>query len=77
MQAAATSDAKIAARVRMFQYRAAEEFYDYQTDPCALKNLVDDPRYRDQLARLRQAMLAQMRKTEDPQLEAFQRLLAR
>ena len=30
------------------------EFYDYQTDPLETRNLVDDPRYADEVARMKQ-----------------------
>ncbi|MEK6238552.1 MAG: sulfatase, partial [Planctomycetales bacterium] len=43
MTAAAKSDPKIAARVKFYSYRTPLEFYDYQQDPHALNNLIDDP----------------------------------
>jgi arylsulfatase A-like enzyme len=35
--------------------RPAEEFYDLQTDPHNIRNLIDDPKYKAEIARLRQA----------------------
>ncbi len=71
MQAAAPQDAGIADRVRLFQYRVVEELYDFANDPDALVNLVDDPQYGDQLARLRGELEAWMVAVDDPALEAF------
>ena len=41
MNAAAETDDKIAERVKMFRYRALEEFYDLKKDPDCLVNLID------------------------------------
>lgn len=38
------------------QKRVPEELYDLQSDPWELHNLADDPRYQDQLVRLRAVM---------------------
>jgi N-sulfoglucosamine sulfohydrolase len=73
MRAAAATDAKIAARVRHFLYRTVEEFYDYETDPDALHNLVGEARYRKQIDELRGEMERWMRRTGDPALEAFRK----
>jgi hypothetical protein len=35
--------------------RAVEEFYDIETDPHNIRNLIDDPKYKAEIARLRQA----------------------
>jgi len=48
-----------------------EELYDFDADPDALVNLIDDPTYAKDAARLRQAMEAWMVRTQDPALEAF------
>jgi len=71
MRAAAKTDPKIAARVRLFQYRVVEEFYDLANDPDALRNLRDDPRYKKKLDNLREELLKWMKRTNDPALEAF------
>ncbi|MGE3804884.1 MAG: sulfatase [Gemmataceae bacterium] len=77
MKQAAQKDEAIAARVKHFLYRSTEELYDYEKDPDALHNLIDDPAYRKERDRLRALMLEEMKKTEDPQLAAFQKVLAR
>lgn len=45
--------------------RPAEELYDCQADPQELKNLVNDPRCGDALTRLRAAMDAWRKETQD------------
>jgi N-sulfoglucosamine sulfohydrolase len=59
------------ARLRHLELRVPEELYDYRTDPDALLNLVADPAYATELKGLRGELLAQMERTQDPQLEAF------
>ena len=77
MRAAAGNDAKIAARVKLFLYRVPEEFYDFAADPDARRNLIDSPEHRDELARLRQRMLAWMKQVADPLLPRFEKHLAK
>jgi N-sulfoglucosamine sulfohydrolase len=74
MQAAAQDNAEIAARVKLFQYRVLEEFYDLQNDPDALTNLIDDPKYRKEINTLRSELLAWMEHTGDPAWNALQNL---
>jgi N-sulfoglucosamine sulfohydrolase len=71
MKQAAQADETIAARVKFFLYRTTEEFYDYQADPDALHNLIDDPAQAKRIARFRKQLLEKMQATEDPQLQAF------
>ena len=72
MQKLATTDEAIAARLKLFQHGVPEEFYDYENDPDALNNLIDDPKYSAQLAEHRAAMRDFMRRTKDPILEVFE-----
>lgn len=74
MQGAARTDSEIAARVKLFQYRVLEEFYDFKNDPDALTNLIDDPKYQKEINKLRSELLAWMEHTGDPALNAFQNL---
>jgi len=73
MQEAAKNDPAIAARVKLFLYRVPEEFYDVENDPNALKNLIDDPAVKDQVARFRNELSKQMTSTGDPVAERFRR----
>jgi hypothetical protein len=56
----------------MLRHRVVEEFYDFENDPDALHNLIDDPKYRQEADRLRGQLLEMMRETGDPALEAFE-----
>ena len=76
MKQAAESDETTAARVQHFLYRCDEELYDYQQDPDALNNLVDQPQHKTLLDRLRRALLEQMIQSDDPQRKAFETMLA-
>ena len=67
----AATDEKIAARVRLFDYRVVEEFYDYEADPDALHNLIDDPKAAKELKRHRKMLEDWMVRTKDPCLHAF------
>ncbi|HUG20572.1 MAG TPA: sulfatase [Planctomycetaceae bacterium] len=69
---AAQTDPEIAARVRHFLYRTPEEFYDYENDPDALHNLIDDPKYQDEIQSFRRQLREQMKATgDDAVLNAF------
>ena len=76
MTKAAESRPDVAARVRLFLYRVPEELYDYENDPCALNNLAADPKYKDELERLRGDMRKIMEATGDPLLSAFKERVA-
>ncbi|MBM4024311.1 MAG: sulfatase [Planctomycetes bacterium] len=73
MQRLAASDPAMAARLRVFDYRAVEEFYDCEKDPDALHNLIGDPQYRPQIDQLRRTLEDWMVQTRDHCLEAFRR----
>ena len=59
-------------RFNNWVYRAPEELYDYEKDPNALNNLIDDPSYSEILTELREKLLAQMIATNDYVLPAFE-----
>jgi len=67
----AKADRKIAERLRLFDHRVLEEFYDYEADPDALHNLIDDPKYAEEIARHRKMLEDWMVRTKDPCLHAF------
>jgi len=71
MQEAGKTDSEIAARVTLFEHRVLEEFYDFENDPGGLKNLLDDPRYHDEVEAARAALKTHMARTGDPALAAF------
>jgi N-sulfoglucosamine sulfohydrolase len=69
----AATDAALAARHKLYQFRVVEELYDVEHDPDCLKNLIDDPAYAGQRDQLRRDLEAWMVKTGDPMLEVFRR----
>jgi N-sulfoglucosamine sulfohydrolase len=71
MAKSAKGSTQIAARIQHFNHRVVEEFYDYEKDPDALHNLVDDPAYADQVKELRQSLQDWMEAMNDPALNAF------
>ena len=73
MQRLAPGDAAIAARLDLFEHRVPEELYDYEHDPDALHNLIDDPAAAEVLAELRSEMRQIMVASGDPLLEVFDR----
>jgi len=72
MKAAAQQDESIAGRVKLFQYRVIEEFYDFKNDPDGLNNLIDDPNYKEQINELRKELHDWMKKTGDSALNSFE-----
>ena len=71
MQAAAESDQAIADRIQLFRYRVPEEFYDLLNDPDCLHNLIDNSEHAGTIAAMQDQLIKQMKKTDDPILEAF------
>lgn len=71
MQRAAKTDTKIAARVKMFQYRVPEEFYDFEKDPDGLNNLIDCTVYKTQIDKLTSVLQGHLDETSDPAAAAF------
>jgi N-sulfoglucosamine sulfohydrolase len=71
MQAAAAHDQALAARVELFLHRVPEELYDFEADPDALDNRINDPDCQDELQALRQLLEGWMQETADPALTAF------
>jgi len=72
MNLAAKTDAAIAARVDLFRYRVPEELYDLEKDPSCLVNLIDSSRHKETIKGLQAKLVAQMKKTNDPMLKAFE-----
>jgi N-sulfoglucosamine sulfohydrolase len=77
MREAARQDVRVNERVQLFLHRVPDELYDFQTDPGALKNLVDDPKYATERERLRAALLREMEAVKDPLLPDFKKHLGR
>ena len=71
MKAEEAGDEDLAARTRLYSYRVPEELYDYESDPDALENLIDDPDYAAELDALRTVLKEWMVETSDPLLSDF------
>lgn len=71
MQEAAKEDEKIAQRVKLFEHRVLEEFYDFEKDPDGLNNLINSPEHQEIIETMRKALAERMKATNDPALDAF------
>lgn len=71
-----SSDAQVQARVKQLVEGETLMLFDITADPSERKNLVDDPKYADDVARLSAKLLAHMKRTDDPQQKAFETALA-
>ena len=76
MEAAAGSDAALAARLDHLLRRAPEELYDYERDPGAHRNLAGEPASQELLAGMRRRMAEHLMSTGDPLLSTYRRFLA-
>ena len=71
MNKAAQENTRIKERVKLFKYRVKEEFYDFRNDPDALNNLIDDPKYQEEIKKKRKALADWMKETNDPLLDHY------
>lgn len=52
-------------QARYWQPKPSEEFYDIESDPYEIKNLIDNPRYADDIARMRKTLKQDIIRTRD------------
>lgn len=71
MVEAGKTNPEIADRVKLFDNRKVEEFYDFENDPNALHNLIEDPKYAEIINKYRVDMELWMEKVNDPALAFF------
>jgi N-sulfoglucosamine sulfohydrolase len=71
MQQAGANDPAIADRVEFFLHRVREELYDFEQDPCALHNLVNEPEHAERVAQMRQELYRRMEQSDDPIAAGF------
>lgn len=76
MEAAATEGSREAERLRQFDAPDPLVFFDLEEDPDELVNRIHDPRSRPEIERLAKLLVAEMRRTSDPKLPAFEQALA-
>lgn len=67
----AKNNEKLAKRMDLLKHRVVEEFYDIQSDPDCLVNLISDPSYKKEIEDLQSALEDEMRRTHDPALKIF------
>jgi len=72
---AAETDPELAKRAQHYLYRTPLEFYDYEKDPDALNNLIDDSCHQKIIETHLEKLLQLMKGTGDPQLQNFQKTL--
>ncbi len=73
MRVLARTDAKVAARVDLFDHRVPEEAYEVRYDPDALENFIAAPKHAAEVAAAEKALEAWMVRTRDPLLEVFRK----
>ena len=71
MSEAGKTDQEIADRVRLFEHRVLEEFYDFEKDPGALDNLIAEGQYQDEIRQLRGELEKHLKQTNDLAFEPF------
>ena len=65
MQAGALEDSLLKERLKLYEFRVPEELYDFEADPDALVNLIDNPEYADVKIRLKELLAKNMEETKD------------
>ncbi len=71
MSEAADTLEQISERVDLLRYRVKEELYDFEEDPDALTNLIDDPSMAEEKQHLKQLLHQEMKRSKDPLQEEF------
>ena len=71
MAALASSNKTLAARLDLYKHRVPEELYDVTRDPDCLENLIEHPKHKNELKKLRATLDAWMVRSKDPMLKAF------
>ncbi len=70
----ANSNDEIRERCNFFSKRTREEFYDFEKDPDALVNLINEPEYQNLIKEFREDLKAKMEKYKDPLLDKYHTL---
>jgi N-sulfoglucosamine sulfohydrolase len=76
MKRAGLSDPKIAERVKIYLFGVPASFFDLQGDPGQRRNLIGAPEHQARIARMRDALLRELERTRDPQLDNVRTLIA-
>ena len=60
-------------RKNFYLFRTPEEFYDTVEDPACLNNLINDPKFKDEIKLHKELLLKEMQRSYDPATEAFRK----
>lgn len=75
MEKAAQQEHRIALRIKQLTDGIPLSFYDLKTDPGQRNNLIDIPEHKEMIDRMKQALLREMKRTSDPQMDNFLKFL--
>jgi N-sulfoglucosamine sulfohydrolase len=73
----ASTDLSIQKRVKQLIEGEKLMLFDTAADPAERRNLIDDPKYANEVAELSRKLLDHMRRTNDPQTSALEEALAK
>ena len=73
----ASTDATIQARVKQLVVGESLMLFDTAADSTERKNLINDPKYARDVEELSKKLLAHMKRTDDPQTQAFDAVIAK
>ncbi|MBJ9164590.1 sulfatase [Citrobacter farmeri] len=76
MEKSAQKDRRIAQRVKQLTEGTPLAFYDLKMDPGQRDNLIDIPEHKGMIEKMKQALLNEMKRTNDPQMDNFVKFLA-
>ena len=76
MSEGAKMNEKLARRVRQYILGVPLAFYDLKNDPGQAENLIDNPEYSEHIMLMKKALRAYMVRTNDPQLDNWDRFNA-
>ena len=72
IQKAALTDTVMKKRLDYILLRRREELFDLRNDPYSFHNLAENPKYKKQLKQMRNLLIAEMERTDDPLLRSFE-----
>ena len=72
MQKAALTDPEMKKRVDYILLRRRDELFDLKKDPYSFHNLAEDPEYRQQLREMKERVINEMKRSEDPLLDSIE-----
>jgi len=71
IQKAALSDPEMKKRLDYILLRRHEELFDLSSDPYSFKNLAEEVKHKRQLEMMRQLLISEMKRSEDPLLSSM------